>query len=186
VYTGGLTFISESSSAMIKSVILPKFSEWSIRYLPAEIIGSAAAFASAFCIHAATNSLMAAAIAGSIAETIGFYGYFAIRDGARHYARHSAHPRPRRMLLTSLRTVRDMLIEFGPAEAVDSLFIRPFFMYTGPHILHNFGGGLLAGKLTADLIFYTIAASGYELRKYWRAAQKTDFSDSTTRTDEPV
>ncbi len=151
----------------MKISVSPKLLEWFKRYLPAEVIGTATALLGAFGVHHLTGSLGASAIAGSIAETIGFYSYFAVRDGAKYYAHHKAHPRLRRIFLTAFHTIRDMIIEFGPAEAVDSLFIRPFFMYVGPQLLHNFGTGLLAGKIAADLIFYLFAACGYEFKKYW-------------------
>jgi hypothetical protein len=152
---------------MSKPQILHKLREWSVRYLPAEIIGTITALTGAFVVHHLTHSLVAAAIAGSISETIGFYSYFAVRDGARYYAHHKAHPRPRRIALTAVHTVRDMLVEFGLAEAVDGLFLRPLFMYAGPHLLHTFAGGLLAGKLAADVVFFVLAAAGYELKKRW-------------------
>jgi hypothetical protein len=137
------------------------------RYLLAEIIGTITALTGAFCVHHATGSLVTAAIAGSIAESIGFYSYFATRNGIRYYRHHHAHSSAKRVLLTMSHTVRDMIIEFGPAEVIDSLLVRPFFMYLGPTYLGNFGGGLLAGKLAADLVFYILAACGNELKKYW-------------------
>ena len=75
--------------------------------------------------------------------------------------------RRRRLWLTGTRTVRDLLIEFGPAELVDSLLARPLFMYLMPSLLHNFTAGIVAGKLAADVIFYGIAISAYELRQHY-------------------
>jgi len=167
-----------------KSVILPKLFEWARRYLPAEIIGTATAMAGAFGAHEVTHSLVITALAGSIAETVGFYSYFAFRDGAKYYQRHKSHPPPKRLFFTALHTVRDMLIEFGPAEAVDSLFFRPLCMYLGPQLLHNLGAGLLAGKLTADLLFYLIAACGYELKKYWHNRQKEPLPHDQSPNDQ--
>lgn len=168
-----------------KSVILPKLLEWGRRYLPAEIIGTATAMGGAFAAHEITNSLVVSAVVGSISETVGFYSYFAFRDGAKYYHQHRSHPPPKRLFLTGLHTIRDMLIEFGPAEAVDSLFFRPLCMYLGPHLLHNFGIGLLVGKITADLLFYAMAACGYELKKYWHNLQKETSSNDQPPLDTP-
>ena len=159
-----------------------KILEWGRRYLPAEIIGTVTAVLGAYGVHALTHSTVAAAIAGSISETIGFYSYFAVRDGSRLYAKHHTHPPFKRAMLTAWHTVRDMLIEFGPAEIVDSLFFRPFCMYMGPHLLHNFGVGLIAGKIVADIIFYGFAAAGYECKKYWQ--NKTDNRQKATLSDD--
>jgi len=57
-----------------------------------------------------------------------------------------------------------LLIEFGPAELVDSFLMRPFFMYLMPSLLHNFTAGILVGKLAADVIFYSLAIGAYELK----------------------
>jgi hypothetical protein len=157
---------------MKKTVITAKIFEWAGRYLPAEIVGTVTAMAAALGVYEATGSLAAAALAGSVAEAVGFYGYFAARSGMQYYAKHRAHPRPRRLALAAMHTARDMLVEFGPAEAVDSFFTRPLFMYLGPQLLHNVGVGLLAGKLVADLLFYTLAATSYELKKYWLRTRK--------------
>jgi hypothetical protein len=68
---------------------------------------------------------------------------------------------------TGSRTVRDLLIEFGPAELVDSLLVRPLFMYLMPSLLHNFTAGILVGKLAADVIFYGLAIGAYELKQQY-------------------
>jgi len=148
------------------SVSLQKIREWVGRYYPAEIIGTLSALAGAFTVQHYSHSLAAAAIAGSITETIGFYSYFAWREGSRYYAQHHAHPR--RLLITSYHALRDIIIEFGAAELCDSLFIRPFCMYAGPLLVGNFAAGLIAGKIAADVIFYSFAAIGYELKKRWQ------------------
>jgi hypothetical protein len=114
-----------------------RLAEWSRRYLPAEIVGGCSALTVAWTIHAVSNSLMAAAMAGSIGEGLGYYLCIAIRD-LRHYdALHRRHGSPRRLWRTGTRTARDMLIEFGPAELVDSFLARPFFMYLMPTLLQT-------------------------------------------------
>jgi hypothetical protein len=144
-----------------------KLEEWTRRYLPAEILGSFTALTVAWTVHGVSNSLIAAAIAGSIGESLGYYLYIGIRD-LRHYdARHRHHASPKRLWRTGTRMVRDMLIEFGPAELVDSFLARPFFMYLMPTLLHNFTAGLIAGKLGADVVFYSLAITSYELKKQY-------------------
>jgi ornithine decarboxylase len=155
---------SNKTALMIKSQIIRKLREWTWRFLPAEIIGTCSALLGAVTTYHATHSYALAAIAGSISETIGFYSYFAVRDGARYYARHSRRRRPRRIMLTMAHTLRDMMIEFGPAELLDSLFLRPFLMYWGSQAAANYAVGLIAGKLVADLAFYIMAAAGYEMK----------------------
>jgi hypothetical protein len=150
---------------MVPLGIRRKLREWFGRYLPAEILGTVTALAAAWTVHALSGSLVSAAVAGAIGEGVGLHGCMAIREAFRNNTRHCHYGRGRRLWLTGSRTVRDLLIEFGPAELVDSLLARPLFMYLMPSLLHNFTAGIVAGKLAADAIFYGIAISAYELKQ---------------------
>lgn len=142
-----------------------KLREWFGRYLPAELLGTLTALAAAWTVHAVSGSLISAAIGGTIGESLGFYGCIAVREVRYYDARHRGHGTLRRQWLTGSRTVRAMLIEFGPAELVDSLLSRPLFMYLMPSLLHDFTAGILVGKLLADVLFYGLAIGAYELKQ---------------------
>jgi hypothetical protein len=144
-----------------------KLREWVGRYLPAEVLGTVTALAAAWTVHAASGSLISAAVAGTLGESLGYYGCMAVREALVHDSRHRHHGRMRRLWLTGANTVRDMLIEFGPAELVDSFLVRPFFMFLMPSLLDNFTAGILLGKLAADVIFYSLAIGAYELRRQY-------------------
>jgi hypothetical protein len=144
-----------------------KLREWFGRYLPAEILGTLTALAAAWTVHAASDSLISAAVAGTIGESLGFYGCMAVREAFRNDARQCHHGRGRRLWLTGSRTVRDLLIEFGPAELVDTVLVRPLFMYLMPSLLDNFTVGILLGKLAADVVFYSLAIGAYELKQQY-------------------
>ncbi|HSX16159.1 MAG TPA: hypothetical protein VLF40_05180 [Candidatus Saccharimonadales bacterium] len=142
-----------------------KAGEWLRRYVPAEIIGTATAIVGALICYETTGSLVAAAVAGDIGEFIGYYTYFGVTDTARHFKRHKNHAPFKRVALTVFKTIRDMLVEFGPAELLDTMFVRPVFMYLGTQFFPNFVLGILAGKIASDIIFYAVAIMGYEFRK---------------------
>lgn len=152
---------------MNKAIVTRKIREWLNRYLGAEIVGTIAALSCAWIGHLLTGSLVVAALAGSYGEGIAYYGYLGFRESRRHYRQHSQHPPLRRYLLTILKTARDMMVEFGVAEVLDSLLFRPFCMYIGPRLLHNFPAGIVAGKIVADIGFYSIAIVCYEFKKRW-------------------
>ncbi|HUC20578.1 MAG TPA: hypothetical protein VMR98_03750 [Candidatus Polarisedimenticolaceae bacterium] len=152
---------------MERAKIGRKVREWLRRYLPAEVIGTCTALTGALAAYSLTGSYVIAAIGGTIGENIGYYGYFTVRETVRHYADHRHYPPPRRIVLIAYKTLRDMLVEFGPAEVFDSFLLRPFFMYSMPQVIPSFTWGILAGKLCADVTFYGFAIGGYELRKRW-------------------
>jgi len=144
-----------------------KLREWVGRYLPAEVLGTVAALAAAWAVHAATGSLISAAVAGTLGESLGYYGCMAVREALVHDSRHRHHGRMKRLWLTGASTVRDLLIEFGPAELVDSFLVRPFFMFLMPSLLDSFTAGILLGKVAADVVFYSLAIGAYELRRQY-------------------
>ena len=94
-----------------------------------------------------------------------FYGTMALRETVTdaHQAGASGKSFGHKDVL---RVLRNLVLEFGAAEALDTALIRPFCMGAGIRLL---GGslGALAGKLGADLAFYGPVLSVYE----WRLAR---------------
>jgi len=157
-----------------------KLREWFIRYLPAEIAGTITAIASFWLAYKLTDSLVVAAIAGTAGENVGYYGVAASNEIVKYWRKHAHHPRLRRSWLTGVRTLRNMLVEFGPAEAVDSLAVRPGLFYLLPTIFSgNMGLALIAAKLLADVVFYSFAITGYELRKRYIGDDTTSKTHSS-------
>jgi hypothetical protein len=132
--------------------------EWARRYLPAEAAGLLTAAAGALIAHRLTGSAATTAIVASNCEAIGYYGTVGLSDLRRHRRAGG------RALQAMLRTMRDLAVEFGPAEVVDSVLVRPALMYAGPILTGHLISGTVAGKVAADVVFYAIAISGYELR----------------------
>jgi hypothetical protein len=131
--------------------------EWFARYAPAEagaIVGAVLATVAAepFGVAAAT------AYAGAIGDGVGFYGVLLVRDLRRQ-------PKGSRGRLA--RTLRGLVVEFGPAELLDSFVVRPLAMYLAAGLLGHATAGAVAGKIAADAVFYAVAIMGYELRKHF-------------------
>ena len=84
-----------------------KLREWVGRYLPAEVLGTVTALAAALTVHAASGSLISAAVAGTVGEGLGYYGCMAVREALVHDTRHRHHGRMKRLWLTGASTVRD-------------------------------------------------------------------------------
>ena len=142
---------------------------WAVRYLPAELAGTLTALAVAWSAHAASGSMGSVAVAGALGENLGYYGWVAVGEVRDQGARQRGQEMRRRRWRTGLATVQAMLIEFGPAELVDSLLARPLLMYLLPGLLHNLTAGIAAGKLAADVVFYAITISAYELKQCYLA-----------------
>jgi hypothetical protein len=121
---------------------------WLRRYLPAEAAGTFAALVAA--LLAARGGIEAAVVAAAWAETVAFYAFVTARELRERSGAAGA--------------LRRVVAEFGPAEAVDTLFARPLLMYAFVAPL-GLAAGVVAGKLAADLVFYALAIPAYELRE---------------------
>lgn len=161
----------------------PLVATWRRRYGLAEVLGTVALVLAALLVRQATGSLVLAALAGSMAEAGWFYGALLLKEWRRERTQARADgcaPRPLREL------AHDLLLEFGAAERVDGLLLRPLCLWLG---LRWTGGwpGLLAGKLVADLLFYGPVLS----LLHWRDANRARASAAdprrrqTTATDIP-
>ncbi|MFF2370967.1 hypothetical protein [Agromyces sp. NPDC058110] len=141
---------------------------WLLRYLPAEALGTVAAVAGAWYAHEATGSLAVAALVGSLAETVGYYTPVVVRAVHGHAvsprvrAIRTAHGRGRAALATAWLSLRSIAVEFGPAELVDTLLVRPALLWTAGSLWGPNPGAWLAGKLVADAVFYAIAIVSFE------------------------
>ena len=163
--------------------------EWFGRYAPAEVAATlgavlAATMAERFGVAAVT------AYAGAIGEALAFYAVLFTRD-----LRANGTSVPRRR--AGARTVRNLVLEFGPAELVDTLVSRPLLMYLGTHLTGRAWLGVILGKIAADIIFYALAIAGYEIRKSVAAraasaalvrapVRRHDWPSAADRSDDPL
>lgn len=124
---------------------------WRARFGGPELAAIVAGQVAALAVLRATQVTLLAAIAGSCAEAIGFYGVLGWEEIRQ--ARVAAGAVTRRPALPGLAVLRDLAQEFGAAEAADTLLLRPLAYFGGLSLIGGWPG-ILAGKLVADLLFY--------------------------------
>jgi hypothetical protein len=139
-----------------------KLCEWVRRYLPCEIAGTVGELGGATVAYLMTGSLAAAAITATIGASAGYYAAAYI-SAVRWSYRADDHRRwlPR-VLVSNLLALRSVAVEFGPAELIDSVAVRPVAFYVGPLIFDNTIAGWIFGKLVSDVAFYLFAIVSYE------------------------
>ena len=108
-----------------------------------------------------TTAPVAIALAALVGESLGFYLVLAVTIYGEQASQTVTGSHGRGRAVT--RTVALLLAEFGPAELLDSLLIRPAALVLGVLVLPDPVWGLLAGKLVADLVFYALAAGAFTL-----------------------
>jgi hypothetical protein len=129
---------------------------WVRRYAPMEVAGTAAALCAAYAAAQAGDA--DASVAAAWAECLAFYAVAGGRELAVQRRTGGSAPR------LAGRTLRELVAEFGPAEAADSVLLRPLAMVAATALLGNLVAGVLAGKLLADAAFYALAIPAYEAR----------------------
>ena len=134
---------------------MTRMKDWIRRYGPAELVGIATALLGSWELYAATRNEVAAAYGGALGENLGFYSVMVARE-IRAQRPHGAG--------AWARTAANLMIEFGPAEILDSGAIRPLAMGLATHWLGR-AWGIPAGKLAADITFYVPVIAFYELRR---------------------
>ena len=137
----------------------PRPRVWLHRYLPAELVGSTAAIAAA--VVSAGGGVERAVIAAAWAEAIAFYAFVTIREFLQ--LRDG-----RRASGAALLAVREVIAEFGVAEAADTILLRPLSMYAMAASLGGLIPGVIAGKIVSDVAFYALAIPAYEFRQRGR------------------
>lgn len=139
-----------------------KFLEWVRRYLPCEIVGTVAELGAAAAVYLATGSWAATAVAATVFATVGYYAIAYINAVRWTMPTQSHRARPMAFVVSNALALRSVAVEFGPAEAVDSLVVRPAAYYLVPAMTGSAALGLVAGKVIADVAFYVCAIFSYE------------------------
>jgi hypothetical protein len=138
-----------------------RFVFWIVRYLPAEIVGTAAMLMAGLAVTAWTANPALIAIAAVLGESIGFYAVLAVTIFLE------VSPRSRTLRRAALRTGMLLVAEFGVAELLDTFVIRPAALVLGAWLITDPLWGLLAGKIVADVVFYAVAAGAFTLTARW-------------------
>lgn len=140
----------------------PRILDWAGRYLPAELASLALTLPTIWISLALTNNIMVSALVGTWTENLVYYGTMAWRS----------RPASRLTLAALLRLIGALMLEFGPAEALDSFLIRPAALLLAMTLLPQPALGAVVGKLIADIVFYLPTIVSYELLRRGRGSME--------------
>jgi hypothetical protein len=118
------------------------------------VTGTLAACAGAWLAYRMHATPYVAGLSASLAEAAGYYAVI-LCDEVRRLGTARALP----------RALPGLMVEFGPAEFVDTMIVRPLLMAAGPLVIADPIAGTLAGKGVADLLFYAVVLPSGRLRR---------------------
>lgn len=139
---------------------------WLKRYGPSEVMSTIVTVGATTLVYQLTGRTLLAVYLGTIADLLVYYGVMLLRETVRE-AHEAGKLREPYGTTQVVGTMRNLLLEFGLAEALDSGLVRPLCLGLGLQLI---GGqpGVLIGKFAADLVFYGPVLAMYE----WRMAQR--------------
>ena len=140
-----------------------KILEWIKRYLLADVLSTVLSLGTAWLIMEQSGDRVLAAFVGSAIASVVFYFTVAFSDVRKSIKQHKID-NEKYKTKSFLIDFRNLIIEFGPAELLDVLAVRPFFMYLIPKLTGDFLLGTFIGKMIADVIFFIPAIIMFELR----------------------
>ena len=97
------------------------------------------------------------ALAALLGEIVGFYAVLAVTI----YLENVPVTATRRRALGKTGVL--LVAEFGAAEVLDTLLIRPAALMLGIWLVPDPIWGMLLGKVAADIVFYAIAAGAFTI-----------------------
>ena len=137
-----------------------KLFEWIKRYLPPFLVATLFTLLfSNLAVRLIENAILVAYI-GAWGGIISYYIFIFIRELRSYYKKEKIFDSK-----LVLKVFRNLFFEFTPAEILDIIIIGPLFLFIFPKLFTNFNVAILLGKLSADVVFYTITICFYELRK---------------------
>lgn len=137
-----------------------KLKEWLKRYLLAEILGLAIVLLVSNLVYFLFGNIILAAFLGTWSENITYYGTIAYKDLKLRKQNHGQIT-----FWGFLKVFRNIIVEFGPAEYLDSFIIRPFYMILFPYLIPNYSLAVLIASVLANITYYVPTIISYELRK---------------------
>ncbi|HIH42090.1 TPA: hypothetical protein HA246_00420 [Candidatus Woesearchaeota archaeon] len=137
-----------------------KLKEWLNRYLVAELISISFALIAAFLADILLHNPLITALAATWMSNVGFYGIIVFKDIK---AKKKLHGKV--SLQNYIKTLIGLIVEFGPAEYLDSFLIRPFILYIFPILLGSLSWGIFIGIMVANITYYLPVIISYEMKK---------------------
>ncbi len=141
-------------------MINKKLKEWLKRYWLAEVIGLIMSVVIGNLGLFLFRNKIVAAICATWAENLGYYGTILRKEVAARKKKDKKHTAK-----GIFKVLRNIAIEFGPSEYLDSFLIRPFYLATLPYFISNYSLALIIGNILANITFYLPTILSYEARK---------------------
>jgi hypothetical protein len=144
-------------------VFTKKINKWCKRYLFPELVAIPTAVASGVIVEHFSGDKVLTAYASTIGENVGYYGFIFFRDVKTDILK-SQIVNKRYGIVNFFTNITGLIVEFGPAEVFDTLFVRPSLIFLFQEMISGLPLAIIFGKFSADIIFMIVVVVSYEAR----------------------
>lgn len=137
-----------------------KLREWWNRYAVAEFVSMLVVLVSATILHIFIKNVIIVALIVTWLMNFCFYGIIIYKD-----LKERKRNKGKITFVDYLEQARNTILEFGPAEYIDSFLLRPFFLSLFPYLISNYTLAVFIGTVVADIAYFIPVIMAYELRK---------------------
>lgn len=138
--------------------ITVKIKYWLRRYWLADVLGSLGMWLGVSTAAYMGANVITIAIVGSWCEFASYYTPLLVRE-------YRLQRQSKQRAAAIWRALRNLLLEFGPAELFDTSLIRPALLTAAMQLLPTMLSAIVVGVLASDFVYYTIVITSYELRR---------------------
>ena len=141
-------------------MVKKKITEWIKRYGFAEFIGLIFALVLSNISMLIFRNIIISGFVGTWSDNLGFYGTIIYKDIKQRRKLNKKHTKKDLLI-----QIRNLVIEFGLAEYLDTFLIRPFYLIFFPSIISNYSLAIIIGTILADITYFIPTIISYEFRK---------------------
>ncbi len=137
-----------------------KLREWIKRYALAEAVAIILALIFSNMLMWLWDNIILTGFITTWIENFFFYGIITYRD-----LKEKKNINNGLKIKDFIIQLRNIIIEFGPSEYLDSFIIRPFYLSFFPYVISNYTLAIFTGIMMANITYYIPIILLYELRK---------------------
>jgi hypothetical protein len=145
---------------MFKNFTKQNVVKWLRRYGYPLLFATLAEFLSALLAYHLSGDLLLSAAVATIVWNLVFFFFIVYKEVKERRAKDG-----RITLVSIIKVVRNLIIDFGPAEYLDGFLFRPFLLVIFPMFISPYFFGVIVGLTVAEIVYIAAVLVSYQTRK---------------------
>jgi hypothetical protein len=133
---------------------------WLKRYGYPLIFATLAEFMSAVLTYQFSGDLLLSAAVATIVWNLVFFFFIVYKEVMERKAKDG-----RITSMSVVKVIRNLIIDFGPAEYLDGFLFRPFILVVFPMFISPYYWGVIVGLIVAEIVYIAAVLISYQARR---------------------